>query len=98
MTDTDSFMLEIHTHDFYADIMGDVDSEFDTSNFSKPFKVLDNCDFPVGRHKKILGKMKDELGGQILTEFAGVGAKNYYLSEGDRVEKMDQDAEEFQNL
>ena len=28
-------------------------------------------------NRKVLGKMKDELGGQMMTEFVGTGPKNY---------------------
>ena len=33
--DTDSFVYEIKTHDFYRDIAADVEKRFDTSGYSK---------------------------------------------------------------
>ena len=69
--DTDSFVLNIKTKDFYKDISQDVNERFDTSNytFDRPL--------PKGRNKKVIGLMKDELGGGIITEFVGLRPKAY---------------------
>ena len=71
--DTDSFVYEIETEDFYRDIAKDVDSRFDTSGYSKE----DNRPLPIGLNKKVIGLMKDELGGKIMTEFVALRAKMY---------------------
>ena len=55
--DTDSFVYHIKTHDFYKDIAGDVEARFDTSGYSKE----DNRPLPIGKNKKVIGLMKDEL-------------------------------------
>ena len=72
-TDTDSLMYEIQTTDFYKDIAPDVQTMFDTSNYPKehPFGIK------TGVNKKVIGLMKDEAGGKIITEFVGLRAKNY---------------------
>ena len=69
--DTDSFVMNIETDDFYKDIADDVDKWFDTSNFDKN----DNRLLESGR--KVIGKFKDELGGKIMTEFCALRAKAY---------------------
>ena len=70
--DTDSFILDIYTDNFYKDIGNDVNEWFDTSNFN-------NIHAPIkkGINKKVIGKFKDELGGNILTKFVGLRAKTY---------------------
>ena len=60
--DTDSFVMHIKANDFYKNIAGDVENRFDTSNY----KV--NRPLPTGKNKKVIGLMKDELGGKIITE------------------------------
>ena len=55
--DTDSLVYHIKTEDFYADIANDVRERFDTSGYV-PDRPL-----PVGLNKKVIGLMKDELGG-----------------------------------
>ena len=61
--DTDSFIMDIKTNDFYKDIANDVENRFDTSNYEV------NRPLPMGKNKNVIGLMKDELGGKIITEF-----------------------------
>ena len=70
--DTDSFIMNIKTNDFYEDIASDVENSFDTSNYEV------NRPLPTGKNKKIIGLMKDELGGKIITEFVTLRPKTYY--------------------
>ena len=69
--DTDSFVVNIKTKDFYKDISQDVNKRFDTSNytFDRPL--------PMGINRKVIGLMKDELGGDIITEFVALRPKAY---------------------
>ena len=74
--DTDSFIMPIKTEDFYKDIAEDVEKRFDTSNYE--------CDRPLPKekNKKVIGLMKDELGGKIMTEFVALRPKTYsYLTD-----------------
>ena len=58
-----SFIINIKTNDFYEDIANEVENRFDTSNYEVKRPL------PTGKNKKIIGLMKDELGGKIITEF-----------------------------
>ena len=69
--DTDSFVKNIKTNDFYKDISNDVEKRFDTSNYEC------NRPLPIGKNKKIIGLMKDELGGKIIMEFGTLRPKTY---------------------
>ena len=73
MTDTDSLLYDIETDDFYKDISPDVRQFFDTSNYPK----VHPSGIETGVNKKLIGKFKDELGGRIIKEFVGLGAKQY---------------------
>ena len=74
--DTDSFIINIKTEDFYKDIANDVEKRFDTSNYEV------DRPFPTGKNKKVIGLMKDELGGGIITEFAALRPNTYsYLTD-----------------
>ena len=80
--DTDSFIMNIKTEDFYKDIANDVEKRFDTSNYE--------CDrpLPTGKNKKVIGLMKDELGGRIITEFVALRLKTYsYLTDDCKEDK-----------
>ena len=72
-TDTDSFLYEIQTEDFYKDISGDVWDRFDTSEYPENHP----SGIPTGINKKVLGKFKDEVAGKIIKEFIGLRAKLY---------------------
>ena len=79
-TDTDSFIINIKTEDFYKDISNDIKEWYDTSNYDENDKRL----LPIGKNKKVMGLLKDELGGKIMTEFLALRAKAYaYLMEDD---------------
>ena len=69
--DTDSFVMNIRTYDFYKDIANDVEKRFDTSNYEV------NRPLPTGKNKKVIGLMKDELGGKIITELVTLRPKTY---------------------
>ena len=73
--DTDSFIMNIKTGDFYKDIANDVEKRFDTSNYEV------NRPLPMGKNEKVIGLMKDELGGKIIMEFVTLRPKTYsYLT------------------
>ena len=65
--DMDSFIM--NSNDFYKDISEDVDNRFDTSNYEVKRPL------PIGKNKKVIGLMKDELGGEIITEFIALRPK-----------------------
>ena len=69
--DTDSFIMNIKTNAFYEDIANDVENRFDTSNYEV------NRPLPTGKNKKVIGLMKDELGGKIITELVTLRPKTY---------------------
>ena len=79
-TDTDSFLYEIQTEDFYKDIFGDVKDRFDTSDYPEGHP----SGIPTGVNKKVLGMFKDEAAGKIIKEFVGLRAKlySYKMDEG----------------
>ena len=80
--DMDSLVYDIKTEDFYEDIADDVEARFDTSGYSKTdFRPL-----PIGLNKKVIGLMKDELGGKIMTEFVALRPKLHSYEKLDRVE------------
>ena len=61
-TDTDSLVYEIKKVDVYEDFYQEKDL-FDFSEYSSNSKFFD----PV--NKKVIGKMKDEFKGEIISEF-----------------------------
>ena len=69
--DTSSFIINIKTKDFYEDIANDIKKRFYTSNYEVKRPL------PKGKNKKVIGLMKDELGGKIMTEFAPLRPKLY---------------------
>ena len=76
--DTDSFIMNIKTNYFYKDISDDVDNRFDTSKYEVKRPLL------MGKKQK--GLMKDELGGEIITEYATLRPKTYSYLTDDRKE------------
>ena len=58
-------------------LLNDVDKRFDTSNYEV------NRPLPTGKNKKVIGLMKGELGGKIITEFITLRPKTYSYSTDD---------------
>ena len=80
--DTDSFIMDIKRNDFYKDIENDVENRFDTSNYEV------NRPLPMGKNKKVISLMKDELDGKIITEFVTLRPKTYsYLTDDGKEDK-----------
>ena len=69
--DTDSLIYSIKTEDFYKDIADDVETRFDASGY------IPNRPLPVRKNKKVIGLMKDELGGEIMKKFISLRPKMY---------------------
>ena len=78
--DTDSLVYDIKTEDFYGDITDDVPARFDTSGYCP------NRPLPVGLNKKVIGLMKDGLGGKIMTDFVALRPKLYSYKKLDGLE------------
>ena len=73
---TDRFIVYMKTGNIYIDIAEDAETRFDISNYE-----LDRP-LPKGKNKKLIGLMKDKLGGKIMAKFVGLRAKTYsYLIE-----------------
>lgn len=84
--DTDSFIYDIKTNDFYEDIHADISLYFDTSKYSNP----NIFNLPL-LNKQVLGMMKDEVNGKIIKEFVGLRAKMYSI-------KIDQEDKEIKKV
>ena len=67
-TDTDSLVYEIKAEDVYEDFYEDKNM-FDFSDYPLSSKFFD----PV--NKKVIGKMKDEFKGRIISEFVRLKSK-----------------------
>ena len=83
--DTDSFVINTFTEDFFEDINNGVERWFDTSNYDKN----DKRQLEIGVNKEVIGMFKDELGGKIMKQFCALRAKTYTcLMDGDSQKKI----------
>ena len=80
---TNSFIVYIKTDDIYKDIAEDVETKCDTSNYE-----LDKLSSKE-KKKKVIGLMKDKLGGKTMTRFFGLRAKtdSYLIDDGSEDKK-----------
>ena len=66
-----SFTIHLKTDNFYTDVSKDIE-KFDASNYKDNERPL-----PMNKNGKVLSLMKDELGGEIKTEFVRLRSKMY---------------------
>ena len=59
--DTDSFIVHIKSEDVYENLARDVETRSGISNNVK-------IHLPIGKNKKLIRLMKDEMGGKIMKE------------------------------
>ena len=75
MDTDDSFVIYIETEDLYKDNANHVERWFDTSNYDE--NKTGKRPLLISKNKEVIGLFKNELGGQIMTEFAGIRRKTY---------------------
>ena len=75
-TDTDSLCYSIETTDLYEDMVSTLDGDHGREWFDF-FKYPVSHPCHSNGNKKVIGKMKDELGGAPMIEFVGLRAKLY---------------------
>ena len=80
--DKDNFIVYIKTVDIYRDIVEDVETKFDTSNYETECNSIDRPLLQI-RNKRVMGLMKDKLGGKTMATFSGLRAK----TDGSEVKK-----------
>ena len=77
--DTDSLVYEIETDDVHEDFYEDK-YLFDCNSYPEDSKFFDRI------NKKIIGRMKDEFKGKIISEFVGLKSNMYSLVSVDNEE------------
>ena len=82
--DTDSFIIHIKTENVYEGFADEAGKRFDTSNYEVDRPL------PKGINKKVIGLMKDGLGGKIITEFVALRPKacSYLIDDGNKYKKV----------
>ena len=71
--DTDSLVHDIKANDFCKNITSDVEDRLSMSGYSCSLVIPLSIDVT----KKVIGLMKDELGGRIMTKFVALRPKLY---------------------
>ena len=78
--DMDSLIYHIKMEDFYKDIAEDVLARFDTSDHRSDRPL------PMGLNRKVIGLMKDEMGGEVIEEFVALRPELYSYRKSDGIE------------
>ena len=63
--EADSLIVTIKTGNVYKNIENDVEKRFDASKYETERLLL------TGKNNNVVGLMKDELDGKVMTEFVG---------------------------
>ena len=71
--DTDSFIAHVKIEFIYKDIVEDVEKRLDISNFE-----IDRL-LHIRKNNKVIGLVKDDLGGQIMKKIVGLQTKLFFL-------------------
>ena len=69
-----SFILMLKVSIFMKILLMILKKRFDISNYEV------NRPLPTGNNKKVIGLIKDELGGKIMTEFKALTSKTFLLN------------------
>ena len=69
--DRDSFIVHMKTKHIFESIAPDAKTRFDTSNYDAQRPL------PLGKNKKVIGLIKDELGGRIMKTYTALRPKMY---------------------
>ena len=75
--DTDSFILEIETDDFFEDTKEDLKEWFDTSDYHKDMVLPKEYAKNANVNKKVIGKMKNKLDKGHICKFIALSPKVY---------------------
>ena len=70
--DTDSFIAHVKIEFIYKDIVEDVEKRLDISNFE-----IDRL-LHIRKNNKVIGLVKDDLGGQIMKKIVGLQTKTFF--------------------
>ena len=71
--DIDSFMIHIQATDVYEYIVTDAEKRFDTSVY------IIESPLQRGKNKTVIGRMKDELKGKIMTNLSDLDQKRIFI-------------------
>ena len=77
--DTESLIVFIKADNIFKDITEDFETRFDTSNYELECNSIERP-LPKCKNEKVIGKMKDELGGKIMIKSVRLRAKTYRCS------------------
>ena len=69
--DTHGVIIHIKTENVYEDIANDVEKRLDISSYAIECNFIEGP-LPTGKNKKVVGLMREKVGGQIITEFFGL--------------------------
>ena len=84
------FIVHVKLENIYGDLPEDNKIRFDTSNYEVNRPLL------IGKSKKLIGPIKDELGGKIMKEIVATVPKMYsYLMHDDHVDKKGKCTKKF---